>query len=281
MKKIIFAILATTTLVFAKTFTFTAIPDQDETQLKERFSKFATYLSTELDMDVKFVPVKSYSASIAAFRNNQVQLAWFGGLSGVKARLIVPGSVAIAQGVEDPIFKSYIIANTSTGLKASDSIPSDVAGKNFTFGSKGSTSGRLMPEYYIRKTFMKSPDDVFNKVGFSGNHSKTIALVQSGAYQVGAVNFKVWDRELAEGKIDTSKVKIIYTTPSYPDYNFSARGDLDEQFGKGFTVKLTNAILNLKDKNILDAFPRSGFIKATNADFQPVLDVAREIGLVD
>ena len=94
MKKIIFAILATTTLVFAKTFTFTAIPDQDETQLKERFSKFATYLSTELDMDIKFVPVKSYAASIAAFRNNQVQLAWFGGLSGVKARLIVPGSVA-------------------------------------------------------------------------------------------------------------------------------------------------------------------------------------------
>ncbi|MDC0933055.1 putative selenate ABC transporter substrate-binding protein [Arcobacteraceae bacterium] len=281
MKKIIFAILATTTLVFAKTFTFTAIPDQDETQLKERFSKFATYLSAELDMDVKFVPVKSYAASIAAFRNNQVQLAWFGGLSGVKARLIVPNSVAIAQGVEDPIFKSYIIANTSTGLKASDSIPANVSGKNFTFGSKGSTSGRLMPEYYIRKTFNKSPNDVFNKVGFSGNHSKTIALVQSGAYEVGAVNFKVWDRELAEGKIDTSKVKIIYTTPTYPDYNFSARGDLDAQFGKGFTVKLTNAILNLKDKNILSAFPRSGFIKATNADFQPVLDVAREIGLVD
>ncbi len=281
MKKIIFAILATTTLVFAKTFTFTAIPDQDETQLKKRFSQFATYLSHELDMDVKFVPVKSYAASIAAFRNNQVQLAWFGGLSGVKARLIVPNSIAIAQGVEDPVFKSYIIANTSTGLKASDSIPSDVAGKNFTFGSKGSTSGRLMPEYYIRKTFNKSPNDVFNKVGFSGNHSKTIALVQSGAYQVGAVNFKVWDRELAVGKIDTSKVKIIYTTPTYPDYQFTARGDLDKEYGKGFTAKLTQAILNLTDKKVLDGFPRSGFIKATNADFQPVLDVAREIGLVD
>jgi len=281
MKKITLALLATATLVFAKTFTFTAIPDQDETQLKERFSKFATYLSGELDMDVKFIPVKSYSASIAAFRNNQVQLAWFGGLSGVKARLIVPNSVAIAQGVEDPVFKSYIIANTSTKLEKSDVIPNGVLGTNFTFGSKGSTSGRLMPEYYIRKTFEKSPNTVFNKVGFSGNHSKTIALVQSGAYQVGAVNFKVWDRELKEGKIDTSKVKIIYTTPSYPDYNFSARGDLDEQFGKGFTVKLTNAILNLKDKEILNAFPRSGFIKATNQDFQPVLDVAREIGLVD
>jgi len=281
MKKIIFAILAITPLVFAKTFTFTAIPDQDETQLQKRFSKFATYLSAELDMKVKFVPVKSYAASIAAFRNNQVQLAWFGGLSGVKARLIVPNSVAIAQGVEDPKFHSYIIAHSSTGIKKSDSISTDIVNKNFTFGSKGSTSGRLMPEYFIRQTFGKSPNDVFNKVGFSGNHSKTIALVQSGAYEVGAVNFKVWDRELAEGKIDTSKVSVIYKTPAYPDYQFTARGDLDKEYGKGFTIKLTNAILNLKDKKILNAFPRSGFIKASNQDFHPVLDVAQEIGLVD
>ena len=281
MKKIIFTLIALSTLVFAKTFTFTAIPDQDETQLKERFSLFAKYLSTELKMDVKFVPVKSYSASIAAFRNNQVQLAWFGGLSGVRARLIVPNSVAIAQGVEDPNFHSFIIANTTTGIEKSKNIPEGVKGKTFTFGSKGSTSGRLMPEYFLTKQFGKSPNDIFKKVGFSGNHSKTIALVQSGAYEVGAVNYKVWKRELKAGKIDTNKVKIVYQTPGYPDYNFSARGDLDEQFGAGFTHKLTAAIINLKDEKILNAFPRSGFIKATNNDFKPVLDTAKEIGLID
>lgn len=281
MKKTLLVLLALTSLMFAKTFTFTAIPDQDETQLKKRFSIFAQHLSKELGVDVKFIPVKSYSASIAAFRNNQVQLAWFGGLSGVKARLIVPNSKAIALGVEDTQFKSYIIANTSTGINKADSLPKAIADKTFTFGSKGSTSGRLMPEFYIRETFKKSPNDVFKKVGFSGNHSKTIALVQSGAYEIGAVNYAVWDRELKEGKIDTSKVKVVYTTPTYPDYNFSVRGDLDEQFGAGFTQKLTNVILNIKDKKILGAFPRSAFIKATNDDFQPVLDTAREIGLVD
>lgn len=284
MKKIIFAVIAIFTLssvMFAKTFIFTAIPDQDETKLKERFSLFAKYLSTELKMDVKFIPVKSYSASIAAFRNNQVQLAWFGGLSGVRARLIVPNSRAIAQGVEDPEFHSYLIANTTTGITNSNNIPKDIEGKTFVFGSKGSTSGRLMPEYFVRQAFHKSPNEIFKKVGFSGNHSKTIALVQSGAYEVGAVNFKVWDRELKEGKIDTSKVKVVYKTPAYPDYQFTARGDLDEQFGEGFTKKLTNAILNLKDKKILEAFPRSGFIKATNADFKPILDVGKEIGLID
>ena len=281
MKKILLMLIMIVGVVYAKSFTFTAIPDQDETQLKERFSKLAVYLTKELNVDVKFVPVKSYSASIAAFRNNQVQLAWFGGLSGVKARLVVPGSVAIAQGVEDPNFHSFIIANTSTGLEKSETIPAGIEGKTFTFGSKGSTSGRLMPEYFITEQFKKSPNDLFKKVGFSGNHSKTVELVQSGAYEVGAVNYKVWKRELKSGKIDPSKVKIIYQTPGYPDYNFTARGDLDKQFVEGFTKKLQAAILNIKDEKILNAFPRTGFIEAKNKDFAPVLDTARKLGLVD
>ena len=115
MKKILLVFLLCLSTLVAKTFTFTAIPDQDETMLKERFSKLATYLSRELDVKVKFIPVKSYAASISAFRNDQVQLAWFGGLSGVRARLLVPNSYAIAQGEEDPNFHTYLIANTKTG----------------------------------------------------------------------------------------------------------------------------------------------------------------------
>jgi phosphonate transport system substrate-binding protein len=280
MKKLLL-LLISAGILSAQTFTFTAIPDQDETKLKQRFSKLATYLSKELNINVKFIPVKSYSASIAAFRNNQVQLAWFGGLSGVKARLLVPNSIAIAQGVEDPNFHSYLIANAKTGLSNSTSFPKNIQGKTFTFGSKGSTSGRLMPEFFIRESLQKSPNELFKKVGFSGNHSKTIALVQSGAYEVGAVNFKVWDRELKAGNIDTSKVNVIWKTPAYPDYQFTAQGDLDKTYGAGFTQKLTQALLNLKDKNILSAFPRTGFIKAKNKDFEPILKTAREIGLID
>lgn len=281
MKKILFSLLITISAIYAQTFTFTAIPDQDETKLKERFSKLAVYLSKELSVDVKFVPVKSYAASIAAFRNNQVQLAWFGGLSGVKARLLVKDSFAIAQGVEDTQFKSYFIANSSTGLNKLDVLSSKILNKTFTFGSKGSTSGRLMPEFYLRKTFEKAPKDIFKKVGFSGNHSKTISFVQSGAYEVGAVNFKVWERELKAGNIDTSKVKVIYETPTYPDYQFTIRGDVNKTYGKGFALKVQKALLKLEDKTILDAFPRTKFIKATNKDFEPVLNTAKSIGLID
>lgn len=265
----------------ADKFVFTAIPDQDEDRLKQRFGKVATYLKSTLGIDVEYVPVKSYAAAVTAFRNNQVQLAWFGGLSGVRARTLVPGSTAIAQGVEDPDFETYFIAHASTGLTMSKQFPKDIAGKTFTFGSKGSTSGRLMPEFHIRNAFGKSPNDVFSRVGFSGNHSRTISLVQSGAYQVGAVNYKVWKRELAAGKIDPKKVSIIWRTPPYPDYQWSIRGDVDGQFGNGFREKVQQALLGMKDKDLLESFPRAGFIKATNNDYAPIENTARSLGLID
>jgi len=264
----------------AATLLFTAIPDENSARLFQRFNKIANYLEGELGVKVKYVPVKSYSASVAAFKNNQVQLAWFGGLSGVKARRAVVGSQAIAQGAEDQQFKTYIIANTTTGLSFSDQFPSGIAGKTFTFGSKGSTSGRLMPEYFVRQYFEKSPRKIFRRVGFSGDHSKTIDLVQSGAYQVGAVNYKSWENEVKAGKIDPQKVQVIWVTPEYPDYNWTIRNDVDKHFGKGFVSKVQQVLLNMTDPDLLSSFPRSSFIKADNSMYQPILDTGMEIGIL-
>ena len=265
----------------AQTFTFTAIPDEDESRLRQRFDKVAVYLSKQLGTDVRYIPVKSYSAAVAAFRNNQVQLAWFGGLSGVRARALVPGSRAIAQGWEDQSFVTYFIAHASTGLVASEAFPSGIAGKTFTFGSKGSTSGRLMPEFHIRKNLGKAPERVFSRVGFSGDHSRTIALVQSGAYQVGAVNFKVWDNEMKAGKIDPAKIRVIWKTPTYPDYQWTIRGDVDKRWGKEFGTRVTQALLGLKDPDLLASFPRKSFIPASNADYDPIRRTGLAIGILD
>ncbi|MEE3337787.1 MAG: putative selenate ABC transporter substrate-binding protein [Candidatus Latescibacterota bacterium] len=261
-------------------FKFTAIPDQNTARLQERFGGVAAYLSEKLGVQVEYIPVKSYAASVAAFKNSEVQLAWFGGLSGVQARLAVPGSKAIAQGEEDLAFVSYFIAHHSTGLTTSDAFPAQIAGRTFTFGSKGSTSGRLMPEYYVRQHLGKAPNEVFDRVGFSGDHSKTLALVQSGAYQVGALNYKVWDNEVAEGKVDTSKVSIIWRTPAYPDYNWTVRGDVDATYGEGFADRLQQALIGLEDRALLDAFPRSRFIAADNSLYAPILKTGQAIGIL-
>ncbi|MBJ7278547.1 putative selenate ABC transporter substrate-binding protein [Marinobacter salarius] len=268
----------------AETFVFTAIPDEDETKLVERFRGVADYLSNELNVDVRYIPVKSYAAAVSAFRNNQVQLAWFGGLSGVQARRLVPGSEAIAQGVEDQAFETYFIANTSTGIEPADELSSleeGLQGKTFTFGSKGSTSGRLMPEFYIRETFGEQPDEFFSRVGFSGNHTRTLRLVEAGTYEVGALNFQVWEKELADGNIDTDAVQVIWKTPAYPDYQWTIRGDVNERFGDGFKQRVTEALLNLDDQALLESFPRSGFIPASNDDYEPISETAEEIGILD
>ncbi len=265
----------------SNTLTFTAIPDEDETRLEERFNKVAEYLAEELDVDVRFVPVKSYAASITAFRNNQVQLAWFGGLSGVRARERVPGSEAIAQGVEDRGFYNYFIANTETGIEKADDLPEAIRGKTFTFGSRGSTSGRLMPEYFIRERFNEAPDEVFRRVGYSGNHTRTIALVESGAYQVGALNFAVWDKMVEEGEIDTDKVRVIWKSPAFPNYQWTIRGDVDERFGEGFKDRVQQALLDMDDPELLASFPRERFVPVSNEHYDPILEVGREIGILD
>lgn len=265
-----------------ETFVFTAIPDEDETRLMERFQGVADYLSEELDVNVRYIPVKSYSAAVSAFRNNQVQLAWFGGLSGVQARMQVPGSQAIAQGAEDTSFEVYFIANTSTGIEESDTIPDAIKGKTFTFGSKGSTSGRLMPEFYIRDAFDdQSPDDLFSSVGYSGNHTRTLRLVESGSYEVGAINFKVWEKELENGNVDTDAVRVIWRSPTYQNYQWSIRGDVNERYGDGFMGRVQQALLDLDDPELLESFPRSRFIEADNEDYEPIRKVAEQLGIID
>lgn len=264
-----------------RTLVFTAIPDEDETRLVERFSQYAKYFETKLGVPVKYLPVKSYPAAVTAFTNNQVQFAWFGGLTGVQARLAVPGSQALAQGAEDLEFKSYIIAHASTGLKLAKEFPKGVGGKTFTFGARSSTSGRLFPEHFIRQALGKHPEKIFARVGYSGDHSRTIQLVQSGAYQVGVLNHLVWDQEVKSGKVDTKTVSVIWETPTYPDYHWVARGDIDKAFGAGFTSRLQASILSVDDPKLLAIFDRKKFIPAKNDDYKVIEEVGKLTGLIN
>ncbi|WP_111656773.1 putative selenate ABC transporter substrate-binding protein [Isoalcanivorax indicus] len=274
-------LLSVSGAVQADTFVFTAIPDQDESRLMTRFGQVADYLAAELGVEVRYIPVKSYAAAVTAFRNNEVQLAWFGGFSGVQAQRLVPGSRAIAQGVEDPQFLSYLIVHASTGIEPGDDFPMALRGKRFTFGSRSSTSGRLMPEYFMREATGETPQRFFSRVGFSGDHSATIALVQSGAWDAGVVNYKVWEQELREGRIDENVVRKVWVTPPYPDYHWVIRGDVDERFGEDFARRVQAALIGITDETLLAAFPRQGFIPASNDDYQPIIDTARALDLLD
>jgi phosphonate transport system substrate-binding protein len=258
---------------------FTAIPDDNATELRARMQPVADYLADALGVEVTYVPVSNYSASVDAFKNGDVLLAWFGGLTGVQARAAVDGARAIAQGAEDPEYYSYFIAHKDVALERSDSFPTAIADLKFTFGSEKSTSGRLMPEYFIRKNSGRGPGEFFNKpYGFSGAHDKTVAQVNAGTYQVGACNYGTYDKLKAAGKADDTK--IIWKTPVYADYNFTAHPELETMFGAGFIDRLQAALLALDPDMVRSSFSRSKMIPATNEDFAQIADTARELELL-
>ena len=260
---------------------FTAIPDQNTTELKAKFAPLARYLSAALGVDVTYVPARDYQASVEMFRNGDVQLAWFGGLTGVQARSAVPGARAIAQGAADPAYYSYFIAHASTGLERSGRFPAVIADLTFAFGSESSTSGRLMPEYFIRSNTGQGPTEFFSQpFTFSGSHDKTCELVESGQYQAGVVNYKVYDQRVADGSTDPDKVKVIWQTPFYADYNFTAHPVLDTRFGAGFTDRLQQALVAIDDPILLRALPRERLISASNGEFAGIEAVARELGML-
>jgi len=265
--------------------TFTAIPDQNTTELEQRFDRVAAYLSEELGIEVDYVPVTDYTASVEAFTNGDVQLAWFGGLTGVRARRAVEGSRAIAQGTIDPEYVSYFIANPASGLTPGGKGPFPTEafrGKSFTFGSDSSTSGRLMPEYFIRENTGQSPAEFFGQDNrYSGSHDKTWEAVQNGSVELGALSYTTYDKRLAEGKIDPEQCFIAWITPGYPDYSWNAHPAIDEMFGEGTIDRLQEALTSITDQELLVALDRpEGMMAATNEDFAPLVDLADQLGLL-
>ena len=262
---------------------FTAIPDQDQTALKARFEPVAAYLADELGIEVEYKPTVSYEASVEAFKNGDVHLAWFGGLTGVQARAAVEGARAIAQGEVDPHFKSYFVAHVDTGIERSDDFPMALEGRTFTFGPKSSTSGRLMPESFIRTHTQKSPQEFFGSENHnSDGHDHTAKLVEGGSFEAGALNFVTYDKMVEAGTLDPEKCRVVWETPEYADYNWTARPDVDDLFGAGTVDRLQGALVGMSDPELLKAIERpDGLIAAENADFQAIHELAGELGFLD
>ena len=264
-----------------KTLYFSAIPDQNNTELAEKFGKIADYLKKELGVPVTYRPARDYGASVEMLKNGDIQLAWFGGLTGVQARQAIPGARAIAQGEADPKYYSYFIAHKDTGLQRSDAFPTGIADVSFAFGPENSTSGRLMPEHFIRQNTGKGPKEFFKEqYVFSGSHDKTAELVESGQVQAGVLNYKVYEKRVQNGKTDPAVCKIIWKTPCYADYNFTAHPELETMFGAGFIERLQKALIGMTDKELLSAFPRDALIPTKNEDFDGVVKVARELDML-
>lgn len=252
-----------------------AIPDENPQEMLRIYSPFAEYLSKEIGIPVKFTPVVDYAATVEGLAANRLEMVWYGGLTSVQAAKQAKGARRIIMRKEDAEFKSHFITRKDTGIKTLR----DLKGKTFAFGSVSSTSGHLMPRYYLLKDGI-NPEKDFSKFSFSGAHDATAAWVEAGQVDAGALNFLVWDKLIETKKVDTSKVNIFWTTPPYVDYVWTVRAGVD----KATVEKITKAFLKLDyskpdDKKLLDLHRTKGYIAAKDEDWKGIEEAAVAAGL--
>lgn len=264
-----------------------AIPDQDPEKLQRLYGLVAAYLTKELGVQVEYVPVTDYTASVSAFKVGDLDLVWYGGLTGVQARLQVPGAEAIAQRDIDSHFHSIFIANVASGLKpfADAAGLATLKGHTFTFGSDTSTSGRLMPQYFLKQAGV-ALSDLKGEVGFSGSHDKTLKLVEAGTYDAGVLNEQVWTSRNQAGEVDTTKVVMLWKSPEYFDYHWVLNPSAGRDFGPDFGDRVKQALFKLDpavadDKAILDLFGAQKFVPTSNDNYAQIEAVGREIGKIE
>lgn len=270
----------------ARKLNISAIPDQDPELLNRLYPMVAERFTTATGGQVTYTPVTDYTAVVRAFEVGDIGLAWVGGLTGVQARSRVPGAKAIAQRDIDAQFHSLFIAGKGSGLTPFEDLSglTSLAGHTLTFGSETSTSGRLMPQYFMKEAGLDLAR-LKGKPGFSGSHDATIEAVASGSFEVGAVNEQVWTKAKAAAKVDLSMVEVLWRTPGYADYHWIARPDLDLRLGAGSTQKITELLLGLdvaepEDKAVLDLFGATAFVATQNSNYDRIEAVAKEQGLL-
>ena len=277
------ALLSTALLALAglaqaqqQVFRITVIPDESPTELARKAEPLVKYLEAKLGMKVEFTPVTDYAASVEALINKKVDLAWFGGFTFVQASVRSGGKVIpLAQREEDERFKSvFITADPAIKTLA------DLKGKDVSFGSQSSTSGHLMPRSFLLAAGLE-PERDFKRVAFSGAHDATIAAVAAGKVQAGALNISVWEKFVAEKKVDTDKVRAFFTTAPYDDYNWTVHASMPE----ALRSKLTQAFLALdkntpEGKQILDLQRATRFVPAKAENYKAIEAAARSAGLL-
>ncbi|KQV48649.1 phosphonate ABC transporter substrate-binding protein [Pelomonas sp. Root1217] len=255
----------------------TAIPDESPTELARKFAPLGQYLESKLGMKVEWTPVTDYAAAVETVVNKKIDLAWFGGFTFVQANVRSGGKIVpLVQREEDEKFRSVFITDARSGINKLE----DLKGKTLSFGSQSSTSGHLMPRSFLLAAKI-NPDVDLKRVAFSGAHDATIAAVASGKVDAGALNISVWEKFIADKKVDTSQVKVFFTTPPYYDYNWSVHADMPQ----ALQDKIKAAFLALdpntpQGKEILGLQRATKFIPSKPENYTGIKAAAENAGLL-
>ncbi len=250
------------------------VPDAGATQVSvEDKGPLQAYLEHALGRPVKLIIPTSYNATVEGVGNGSLDVAYFGGLTYVKAHARY-GAVPLVQRDLDQRFQALFITREGSGVTGVKSLQ----GKTFCFGDINSTSGHLYPVLAMKQAGI-SPETSLKSFRYTGSHPATAQAVAAGACDAGALDETVYKSLLADNKLPGAKLKVFYTTQPFADYVWAARKDLPSADQQAFA----NALLRLqagRDDKILSILRGTHYVRANDAEYGDVARTAKALGLL-
>lgn len=250
------------------------VPDESRELLEKKYAPLFEYLRGETGLTFKLSIPESYAQMLEMFGAGKVDLVYFGGATFVKAVETHKAAPLVMRDV-DTRFTSYFVVKKDSVYKSIE----ELKGKKLAFGSKLSTSGHMMPHYFLSLRKI-APEDFFSETLYSGSHDKTAYMVRDGKADVGAVNSAIVDAMLKDGRLGENDIRIMWETPPYPDYVWTLRADISKEV----KIKLRNAFLGLSEQDghgqILASLGAGIFLPASGRDFANLKSIMSGMGML-
>lgn len=247
------------------------LSDQNETVLHERFQPLVNYLSSYTRLPGKLVVPNSYSELLTMFKNKQIDIALFGGVTYVKAHE-QSGAVPLVMRNVDGTARSVALVSIDNTADTLD----EIRGGVLAFGSRLSTTGYYIPKYFLQKHNMDI-DRYFSEVKYSGAHDLTAEWVRDGKVTAGMSNSGIVNNMFMDGRLKKDSVKVIWQSPPFADYVWAIQSDINQQQ----INQIRNAFLSMgsdkESESILMKLGAEYYIPASNDDFNEVRDIIRII----
>lgn len=250
------------------------IPSTDPGKIVRDSQPLVKYIEKETGSRVELVVPTNYAAVVEAIANDRVDIAYLGGFTFVQASRRT-GVRPLVQRERDQNFHSVFITPPRSDINSL----LDLKGHSFAFGDVNSTSGHLMPAYYMRGANVDP--EVLAKAVYTGGHDATALAVANGKVDAGAMDELVFASMSKSGKITPNQLRVFYTTPAFFDYVWAARKGLDPKLGDGFTaafLKLDGSIP--ESKLLLDLLNATKYVRADDSNYDKLRQAAREEGLL-
>ncbi|MQR96409.1 phosphate/phosphite/phosphonate ABC transporter substrate-binding protein [Fictibacillus phosphorivorans] len=260
-------------------FTIGVIPAQTEGEMKGALDKLQKVLTEKMDREVKITSYPDYNGVVEAMNYDKIDMAYFGPLTYVVAHEESGAKAIVTQLIKgEPFYYSYLISHKDSKYESLKDMVTDVKNVKFAFGDPSSTSGSLIPSIKLKDEgiYRSESDSDFKNVRFTGSHDATALAVQNKQVDVGAIDSAIYDKLIEEGAIDGDQFKVIWKSEKLFQYPWAVSKNTDEKTMK----KLQQIFLDIKDKEILDAFGATGFTKADNKDYESIRKAAIKEGTI-